>query len=167
MVIGAFFGELGTSLLRRISRLDRTLEIREHFIVEAGWDARRYRIAKQAARDYDYGVQADTESLRGLNAFLAENRPFLLGMLQNPNLLEHESFTDALWAVTHLAEELEFRDLTGELPESDLAHLNGDITRAYAALAVEWLDYVQHLQSAYPYLFSLAARRNPLLPDAE
>jgi hypothetical protein len=31
---------------------------------------------------------------------------------------------------------------------------------------VEWLDHVQHLQTAYPYLFSLALRTNPLDPNA-
>jgi len=30
----------------------------------------------------------------------------LLGLLGNPNLLEHDSFTDLLWAVFHLMEEL-------------------------------------------------------------
>lgn len=45
-------------------------------------------------------------------------------------------------------------------------HLNGDLKRAYAAIAVEWLDHVQHLQKQYPYLFSLAVRRNPLDTNA-
>ncbi|MDZ4063823.1 MAG: hypothetical protein U1E22_04060, partial [Coriobacteriia bacterium] len=78
----------------------------------------------------------------------------------------HRSFTDCLWAIFHLSEELERRGDFGELPDSDLLHLTGDIKRAYAALAVEWLDYAQHLQTAYPYLFSLAVRTNPLDPNA-
>ena len=34
--------------------------------------------------------------------------------------------------------------------------------RAFTALAAEWLDYVQHLKSHYPYLFSLVLRTHPL-----
>jgi len=91
---------------------------------------------------------------------------FLLRLLENPNLLEHESFTDLLWAVLHLEEELSYRKTLKELPNSDYAHLSGDIKRAYGLVISEWLTYVKHLKYNYPYLFSLAIRMNPLNKDA-
>ena len=96
-----------------------------------------------------------------LKAFLAEKRMFLLTLLENPNLLEHDRFTDLLWAVTHLDEELEARTSFIGLPDKDLEHLAVDIQRMYDHLASEWLDYVQHLKSRYPYLFSLVLRTHP------
>ena len=48
----------------------------------------------------------------------------------------------------------------------DREHLAGDIERAYVALIAEWLDYMQHLQKHYPFLFSLALRTNPFDPEA-
>jgi voltage-gated potassium channel len=51
-------------------------------------------------------------------------------------------------------------DLTN-LPQTDQAHLSGDINRAYQQLAMRWLDYMEHLKRDYPYLFSLAVRTNP------
>lgn len=166
MVIGAFFSEVGADLLHRISALDETVEVREHFLVDAAWDVRRYETARKASAAYDYNVQATAEDLRELRTFIVQKRSFLLGLLQNPNLLEHRSFTDALWAIFHLSEELEHRSDFAEMPDSDRLHLIGDVKRAYAALAGEWLDYAQHLQTAYPYLFSLAVRTNPLDPNA-
>ena len=166
MVIGAFFSEVGDELLRRSSSLDESVEIREHFLVSNEWGARRYASAKSAILAYDYALSASAGQLKEIRDFLTEKRVFLLGLLQNPSLLEHETFTDALWAVFHLAEELGFRPDFAELPESDIVHLNGDLKRAYAAIAVEWLDHVQHLQKQYPYLFSLAVRRNPLDTNA-
>jgi voltage-gated potassium channel len=82
-------------------------------------------------------------------------------------LLEHETFTDLLWAVFHLTEELASRPALTALPDPDLDHLSGDMGRAYGLLASQWLDYMRHLESAYPYLFSLAVRLNPFDPDAE
>jgi len=82
-------------------------------------------------------------------------------MLGNPSLLEHDRFTDLLWAVTHLDEELETRPSLIDLPDKDLEHLAGDIRRLYDNLASEWLDYVQHLKSNYPFLFSLVLRTHP------
>ncbi|MGB7970355.1 MAG: hypothetical protein WCF31_00150 [Candidatus Deferrimicrobiaceae bacterium] len=93
--------------------------------------------------------------------------PFLLSLLGNPNLLEHESFTDLLWAVFHLAEELGSRDSVSSLPESDQEHLIGDIRRINVLLSLEWLAYMRHLQEDYPYLFSLAVRINPFDLEAK
>jgi hypothetical protein len=90
----------------------------------------------------------------------------MLRLLENPFLLEHEAFADALRAVFHLAEELSARDRLDRLPDADAQHLAGDIRRAYRALAVQWLDYMRYLQRSYPYLFSLAMRMNPFDPQA-
>ncbi len=100
-------------------------------------------------------------NLEGLKAFLAGKREFLLALLGNPGLLEHDRFTSLLWAITHLDEELEARPSFTNLPEKDLQHLASDIRRFYNHLASEWLDYVEHLKSNYPYLFSLVLRTHP------
>jgi hypothetical protein len=80
--------------------------------------------------------------------------------------MEHERFTDLLWAVSHLEEELAARRSLEGLPPSDLAHLAGDAERAYGRLLAQWLEYMIHLQRFYPYLFSFAARTNPLREGA-
>ena len=82
-------------------------------------------------------------------------------LLENPSLLENDRFTDLLWAVTHLDEELEARVSLNNLPEKDVEHIAGDIQRMYDHLASEWLDYVAHLKLNYPYLFSLILRTHP------
>ncbi len=99
--------------------------------------------------------------LEELKTFLIRKRQFLLALLENPNLLEHERFTDLLWATFHLTEELEVRESLTDIPEADIKHIAGDIQRVYRQLIVEWLSYVEHLKSRYPYLFSLVARMHP------
>ena len=120
-------------------------------------DSRKMEV-RSAGREMDW---------EGLRSFLVEKKSFLLSLLANPNLLEHESFTDLLWAVFHLAEELASRKDVSLLPESDHEHLKGDIRRVNVYLSTEWLAYMQHLQADYPYLFSLAVRTNPFNPDAK
>lgn len=166
MVIGAFFSEVGADLLRRISEFDTDVTCRGEFLVKGDWNARRFEQARQAVKAYDFAVDATHGDLVDLRTFLVSKREFMLGLLENQSLLEHESFTDALWSVFHLAEELEFRPDMSNLPRSDLAHLGSDMKRAYAALAIEWLGHIEHLKTAYPYLYSLAVRTNPLDPSA-
>ena len=90
----------------------------------------------------------------------------LSDLLENPNLLEHDTFTDTLWAVFHLTDELAHREDLKSLPETDVRHLSGDIDRAYKCIVAEWLEYMKHLKRDYPYLFSLAVRTNPFDPAA-
>ena len=99
--------------------------------------------------------------LQELRDFLLDRRMFILGLLQNPNLLEHDRFTDLLWAVSHLTEELEARKSIAALPATDVEHIKGDMARAYGILTREWLAYMEHLKTNYPYMYSLAVRMNP------
>ena len=91
---------------------------------------------------------------------------FLLALLENPNLLEHETFTELLRAVFHLTEELEKRKDIKQLPKADYDHLKLDTERAYNILIYQWVEYMEHLMNNYPYLFSLAMRTNPFDPNA-
>ena len=99
--------------------------------------------------------------LKQLHCFLTDKKVFLLALLANPLIFEHDRFTPLLQAVFHLAEELIARDHLDNLPSTDYDHLSGDINRACGSLITEWLMYMKYLKKAYPYLFSLAMRTNP------
>ncbi|MGD1995304.1 MAG: hypothetical protein PVH62_00875 [Anaerolineae bacterium] len=167
MVIGTFFSEVGTRLLGGLSQLDPKLDrLRGELVVGEGWSERQFSKRGQWLRDYDYEVEPERADLKGLKHLLVARRDFLLRLLENPNLLEHESFTELLRAVFHLMEELDARRSLEELPTTDYAHLAGDMERVYVLLVREWLEYMQYLKSSYPYLFSLALRTNPFDADA-
>ena len=162
MVVGAFFSELGNYLLQDLLKhFDNRLEISSNLNVTESWTKKDFQKAVKFADHLKVEVDCRNVDLGRLKAFMAQKRTFLLTMLENPNLLEHDRFTDLLWAVTHLDEELEARTSLSGLPDKDLEHLAGDIQRMYDHLASEWLDYVQHLKSKYPFLFSLVLRTHP------
>jgi hypothetical protein len=167
MIVGAFFSECGTDILGRIAKLDTDLgQVREDLLARMTWKAKDYERAKQAFRDHEPVIELSAGDLVELRRRLDAEKPYLLGLLGNQALLEHETFTDLLWAVTHVAEELHVRGDFDSLPATDRIHLVGDVKRAYTLLGVQWIDYLRHLQTQYPFLFSLAVRTNPLDPDA-
>ena len=116
---------------------------------------------RKCLKDHEFSIDRDEFDWPGAKVFLVEKRSFLLGLLENANLHEHETFTDVLWAVSHLAEELDARKSLDGLPEADQLHLTVDANRAYGRLALQWLEHMEHLKSNYPYLFSLSLRMNP------
>lgn len=161
MVVGVFFSEVGMHLLTYFSDIDPQLEdIRKELIVTNDWDGEEFARVNARLTTHDYSVHPGKVDLQELKEFLVGKRGFLLRLLENPNLLEHESFTDLLQAVFHLTEELDARQKL-DLSDKDLEHIVGDIARAYTFLVREWLSYMQHLKNNYPYLFSLAMRTNP------
>lgn len=167
MLIGAFYSEVGTQLLALLAPFDPDLDqLREDLIPKGSWDARMFADARAAVRDFDCRLDAHRGDLHTLRDFLVPKRSFILGMLQNPNLLEHQEFAETLWAVMHLTDEVTARGSLDSLPEPDMAHISVDLQRAYVALVEEWLHHMEHLKTDYPYLFALAVRTNPFDPEA-
>ncbi len=162
MMVGAFFSEIGNELLEKLNRLNsksEELELCLNFI--ENWSNRDFKTAATSIEKYDLDICCTADDLQNLKNMLSEKRNFILLMLENPNLLEHETFTDLLWAIFHLTDELLFRGSFADLPSTDIAHLNNDTRRAFKAILVQWISYMFHLKSDYPYLFSLEMRRNP------
>lgn len=166
MVIGSFYSEVGTGLLRQFAGYDSTAgDLHPGLRVEGTWTAGNYRAARQRLKTHSLEIEPAAVDWQLLRSFMAAKKNFLLSLLANPNLLEHETFSDLLWAVFHLAEEVEWRQDITRLTAADQTHLAGDITRVYSLLLGQWLLYMEHLQEDYPYLFSLAVRTNPFTPD--
>jgi hypothetical protein len=168
MVIGVFFSEIGRDMLKKFQEFDpKREELSKLCSLSPEWtpedfDSLSSRTSARALTiDYELG------DLAGLRNILLEKRQFLLGLLENPNLLEHETFTDLLWAIFHLMEELSRRGSLEDIPATDGMHLAGDIERAYSLLLVEWACYIRHLNEQYPYLFSLEFRTNPFDKEAK
>lgn len=168
MLIGSFYSEVGTPLIKNCSGFISDIsEISSHMLISSKWSDKDFRNAIDFIKKAELNIDTEKGDIESLRIFLQRKRPFLLSLLANPNLLEHDAFTDLLWAVFHLDEELSFRNDLNKLPSSDYQHLSGDVKRIYTQLLSEWLEYMKHLKTNYPYLFSLAMRTNPLDANAD
>ena len=168
MVIGVFFSEVGNRLLKELSAYVVSCDVlKSHLLVSGSWNESEYLAALEYLQKCDLKIDSSRCNINDLKRYLVEKRSFMVGLLENQNLLEHEEFTDLLWAVFHLVEELEARNSFDEMLHSDSEHINGDIKRVFGHLSRQWVEYMRHLRHDYPYLFSLAVRLNPMIdaPD--
>ena len=163
MVIGAFFSELGNELVSLLAGFDPDLESLCAVACPAdGWGRQQFAAARARLDAREWDCRAERGDLEAVARLLSRHRDFLLVLIENPTLLEHESFTELLWAVLHIGDELAARGAAGALGKADLDHLSVDISRAYRMLVRRWLDSMEHLSAQYPYLYALAARTSPL-----
>jgi hypothetical protein len=162
MVVGVFFSEVGNTLIRKLLHsYKNSEEIVRNFSVTITWTQADF----QNARAFSSAIPARPEGQKidfsDLKAFLILKRGFLLSLLENQNLIEHEKFSDLLWAIFHLTEELDYRTSVTNLAGPDLNHIEGDVARLYGELLYQWVAYAEHLKDKYPYLFSLTVRMSP------
>jgi hypothetical protein len=167
MVIGAFFSEVGQALLKSISSFAAGHDNFQGLIKNIDqWPDQDFVNFRKSLPAFDFTPSIEEVKLEFLRSLLTDKRDFLLRLLENPNLLEYDAFSNLLLAVFHLAEELAKRQELKHLSPGDQEHLTGDLQRVYILLIGAWLDYMQHLKDHYPYLFSLAVRTNPFDPQA-
>ncbi len=161
VVISTFFVETGVEIMTAMSGFDQNHRQACEILKVKELVSNKGSIAKKAVAGFEFDFYADPEKLDDLAAIMDKNRSFLLKLLENQNLFEHETFTDMLWAVFHLADELKTRGNLKELTKDDVQHLSEDMLRAYKAMTLEWIGYINYLKVEYPFLFTIAIRKNP------
>ena len=166
MVIGAFYSEVGTGLMKKMIPADLDLADLGHSLyIGYDWQYADFKRAAIIIEQYEYTLDIDESGVMEIKEYLLAKRNFMLRLLENPNLLEHDSFTELLWSVFHLTDELGARSKIEREAETDFKHLISDLQRVYRLLALEWIAYMQHLKNDYPYLYSFAVRTNPFNPE--
>lgn len=162
VIISSFFVEAGILIMTMMSEFNRNGYDLCRLLKISQINKKNKLKVKKSVREFKFDIYADSEKLVELSSVLSKYKAFMINMLENPDLLEHESFTDMLWATFHVADELQTRDLK-TLTKIDIDHLTADIYRAYAAMVIEWINYMVYLYDEYPFLYDLALRKNPLL----
>lgn len=162
MLIGVFFTESGNELLHIFTRFDPNIEgVRRDFAVASEWNEKDFILLRKRLNGYEHAIDHTRFDPDMLYLHLKNKGDFLIRQLENADLTENETFTELLWAVVHLRDELAARSTLSSLPESDMVHLASDVKRAYSLLTRQWLEYMLYLKNRYPFLFSLAVRTNP------
>lgn len=161
MLTGSFFSSAGADLLCAMvpavedpQALSRLIEIDE------SRGRKEFDRAAARIRSSQAAVHCGPETLARMKEILEKAGMPLLVISSNPMLLEHECFTDMLWAVFHLADEFRARGDLSHLTPQDAAHLDADVQRVLTAILANWVLHAAYLKTEYPYLFRLELMRN-------
>jgi len=161
VVISTFFVDAGVNIMMGMSLFNQNYnEVCEIIKIQEFID-NKGSVVKKALGEFEYRFYADPGRLEEFALIMDKYKKFLLDLLENQNLLEHESFTDMLWAVFHIADELKTRGDLKKLSTAEINHISEDMLRAYTAMVMEWIGYIIYLKDEYPFLYASAIRKNP------
>lgn len=162
VVINEFFAETGTELILSFRKhIDNLEGIAPKLMLTGDWQDKDFSMSIDALSKYPFQANLNEVEVYQLREVLIAKKEHLLRLFENANLMEQDRFTGMLWAVYHVYDELRSRDSLDNLPQSDIAHLNLDIQRAFQILLIEWIESMRILRKKYPYLYSLAVRKCP------
>lgn len=166
IIINAFFSEAGIDILTELKDFNKNYnDISLKLNVQPDWTDNMFSKTVKYFENTEIQIECSVEQLEALKVFMKSKMDFLIRMIENPNLLEHDTFTDMLLAVFHVMEELLARSGFEDDSKADMAHLSNDIQRAYKRLLVQWIEYMRHMHAEYPYLYSLLVRKNPFCKE--
>ena len=173
MIMSTFFSEVGNDLISQLSSVNKHKADTSYLESIKSWDDKDYENKLKEIKNINipfraYVTSEDREEyLTNIRNLLINKREFIVGLLNNPNLLEKEEFTKLLTAILHLDEELEHRPDLSKVTDVDFNHLNGDMERIYNILIHEWIYYLRYLNKHYPYMIALIIRTNPFDANAD
>lgn len=111
MVIGTFFSTIGTSLLSQFSHADPGIgTLQRQLVIGKDWDSARFGEVLTSLMSSTCSVDINHVDIEALRIFLAGHEDFLLRIVENPMIFEHESFTDLILALDHLTTEMKLAD---------------------------------------------------------
>ncbi len=166
IVIGSFFAEIGKDLLRYLSKYDERIENLMHHIESLRKNVEDFPSLKRAVEGRKYKIVIERMNLYEFRKYLLDNKEFVVNLLDNPVIIEHETFTDLLWNLLYVTERLKRTiDFENMCPE-DRKSLKMDMERLYRLLAYEWVSYVHYLRGNYPHIFLYEINSNPFVPHA-
>jgi hypothetical protein len=163
-VIGVFFSEIGKELIGEFTKFDLNFNnIKGEFTNDLEWTQERIIKLRGSLKKYKSKIDSRNGDLLKIKMIVDGKRQLLINFLNNPNLLEHQVFTELLFAIFHISEEITQRGEFKNLNKEDYDHLSNDIKRIYILIIFQWISYMEHLSKEYPYLYSMALKTNPFV----
>lgn len=153
MLVGMFYTEMGLELLKICIESDSNAKG-----LVVNFD--NLNVVEKTIKAHNHKIRISKIEFEALDEILIKNKELIINLIGNPNILEHEQFSELLMATMHLADEISFRKKHG-INEDDMKHLGGDINRVYKHLSAQWVGYLKHMKEKYPYLYNTAIDHNP------
>jgi hypothetical protein len=154
MIIGVFFSEVGMHLIKKLSAYDPDIDkVRSALVISNSLAETDFVKAHETLRKQAPRLESQSVPLAELQEFLSHDKRFMLTPLENHRCSNTIRSRTSSMRFFYLSEELHARDILTGLPMLDYNYLSEDINRVNGLIITEWLTYMPHRKTHYPYFF--------------
>lgn len=149
MVIEVFFTGLGFDMLKIFASSDSNIEqVEDTFVMDKNW---KMRTMKKNMLSYIPDLNLTSKEYTTLQDTISYKSEKIERLIENPMLIEHDTFSDLLMAIYHFYKELVGISDFNKLSKNEEIKLKKDAERVYLLLCIEWIEYLNHTKTHYPY----------------
>ncbi len=159
MLTSSFFTEIGSRLTMAILSASEPRESLSNVLAIRCKNDLDLKERQDFIRKIPITVNLTKEVFEDTKEIILSSRTALLVLASNPLLMEHEDFSDLLWALFHLIDEFRLRGDFDGLTPPELHHLSEDYEKVMQLLLVNYIANAKYLQETYPNLYSAATKR--------
>jgi len=161
MISGVFFSKVGTKLLGLLLEMFKNREgICPCLSIGEDWTHSNFTNARNLLSKIDIKPDYRPADLQNLKDFLNQHDSFLLEIITDPVVLEHEEGVEVLWAVSHLSDELNTIKIGDKDSQTTEEIVIEEAKRLYHMLSIEWLNYMEFIQHKYPLYYKTLLHTN-------
>lgn len=155
MLTSSFFTDVGNELLR-ILITQGHYEIPLLLLTDECKNKTEEEL-KHSIEKMNFQVSWTPETEREIQNLLDAQHDSMLIITSNPALLDHEIFTDMLWAIFHLKDEMKGR-ASENISSADQKHLESDAKRVFDLLLLDWMNHLNYMKKEYPYYYDKSTK---------
>ncbi|MBQ0079753.1 MAG: hypothetical protein KBS66_07690 [Eubacterium sp.] len=148
MLTSAFFTDLGRDLLIKLIGVTECTEELAQMMEEE----HSGKNTLKELEELNIKIHFDKFFVAELKEMLEAHWNVMMVSSSNPMLLDHEEFTDMIWAIFHIRDEMNRRDIDN-LSTGNCRHLEGDAARVMELLLSNWIHHLDYVKAEYPYFY--------------
>lgn len=156
IVIGAFYNEVGNSLIKIISKGDKNIDvIRCNIDINNNWSNENFEDLIDLLKVYVCELDITKIDIVKVVKLLNKKDTLIINLMINESIKEYKGFIELLMSLIHLRDELNFRDnIKNDRIEKELC-------KNYKILLIQWVKYIEELKEIEYDLFLKIIMNSP------
>lgn len=162
VVIGAFYNEVGNSLIKILSKGDKKIDaVREEININYNWSSERFQNLIELLKVHTCEIDIDKIDIRKIVKLLNHKDTLIINLMINESIKEYKGFIQLLMVLIHLRDQLQFVDNIESVDDLKYKNIKEEICKSYNILLIQWVLYIKELKEIDYYLFLKIANNCP------
>lgn len=163
VIIGAFYNEVGNSLINILSKGDKKIDIvREEINVNSNWSNEKFQNLIELLKVNTCEIDINKIDIRKIVKLLNHKDTLIINLMINQNIKEYKGFIQLLIVLIYLRDQLQFVTSMESVDDFKYKTIKEEVCKSYNILLIQWVLYIKELKDIDYDLFLKVINNSPL-----